>query len=238
MAKPSWKAFQALMHMIKWMEQNKARGIKFTAGVNTVPLWLADASNNPDPADGKCQYGVSCMFMGGPILEHSKKLKHVGLSSQHNEYMAMAFANQSIVWMRQLFEEMGLTELIAKPFVLLADNKPANILSKEDIISSGNQYIYLPCHFNKEVQEMGFSAVSYVASADNISDLMTKAVDSNTIKQLGPALTGHDLRLIKKLLAGLDVAPKMSQQVMNDDMELLHANVARVLAERFGTCRS
>ena len=85
MAKPSWKAFYALVHMIKWMRQHKARGVKYSAGVNTVPLWLVDASNKPDPADGKCQYGVACMFMGGPILEHSKKLKHVGLSSQHNE---------------------------------------------------------------------------------------------------------------------------------------------------------
>ena len=57
---------------------------------------MVDASNKPDPADGKCQYGVACMFMGGPILENSKKLKHVGLSSQHNEYMAMAFAKVPI----------------------------------------------------------------------------------------------------------------------------------------------
>ena len=227
MAKPSWKAFYALMHMIKWMRQHKARGVKYSAGVNTVPLWLVDASNKPDPADGKCQYGVACMFMGGPILEHSKKLKHVGLSSQHNEYMAMAFANQSIVWMRQLFEEMGLMDLIAKPFVLLADNKPANILSKEDIISSGNQYIFLPYHFNKEVQEMGFSAVSYVKSVDNISDLMTKAVDAHTVKQLVPALTGHDLRLITKLIAGLEAAPKMTANVMKLDLETLRANIAK-----------
>ena len=56
------------------MRQHKARGVKYSAGVNTVPLWLVDASNKPDPADGKRQYGVACMFMGGPILEHSKKL--------------------------------------------------------------------------------------------------------------------------------------------------------------------
>ena len=80
-------------------------------------------------------------------MEHSKKLKHVGLSSQHNEYMA---THQSIVWMRQLLDEMGLSFLNEKLATLLADNKPANILSKEDNITSGNQYIYLPYHFNKE----------------------------------------------------------------------------------------
>ena len=228
MSKPSWEAFKALMHMIKWMEQNKARGIKYTAGVNTVPLWLVDASNKPDPADGKCQYGVACMFMGGPILEHSRKLKHVGLSSQHNEYMAMAFANQSIVWMRQLLEEMGLSELTAAPYTLLADNKPANILSREDIVSSGNQYIYLPYHFNKEVQEMGFSIVKYVKSDMNISDLMTKAVDAQTIKQLVPALTGHDLRLVKKLIEGEARAMRVSTQMIDNDMWTLKEALERL----------
>ena len=61
MAKPSWKAFEALMQMIKWMDQNKSVGLTYTAGVNTRPFWLVDASNKPDPADGDCQYGDVCM---------------------------------------------------------------------------------------------------------------------------------------------------------------------------------
>ena len=88
------------MQMIQWMDQNKSVGLTYTAGVNTRPLWLVDASNNPDPADGHRQYGDVCMRMGAAVMEHSKKLKHVGLSSQHNGYMAMAFTHQSIVWMR------------------------------------------------------------------------------------------------------------------------------------------
>ena len=108
------------------------------------------------------------MWMGAAVMEHSKKLKHVGLSSQHNEYMAMACTHQSIVWMRQLLDEMGLSFIIEKPENLLADNKPANILSKEDIITSGNQYTYLPCHFTKEVQEMGFSEVGYVPTRQQV----------------------------------------------------------------------
>ena len=63
-------------------------------------------------------------------MEHSKKLKHVGLSSQHKEYTAMAFTHQSIVWMRQLLDETRLSFINEKPAILLADNKPANILSK------------------------------------------------------------------------------------------------------------
>ena len=93
----------------------------------------------------------------------------------------MAFTHQSIVWMRQLLDEIGLSFITEKPEILLADSKPVNIVSKEDIITSGNQYIYLPYYFNKEVQEMCFSEVAYVPTLKDISVLFTKALDSGTI---------------------------------------------------------
>ena len=49
------------------------------------------------------------------------------------------FTHQSIVWMRQLLDEIGLSFINEKPSILLADNNPANDLSKEEIITSGNQ---------------------------------------------------------------------------------------------------
>lgn len=122
-------------------------------------LGMVDASNKPDPADGKCQFGFVFMWMGAAVLDHSKKLRHIGLSSEHNEYMAMHFAHQALVWFRQLMSELELTALLEVPTIMLADNKPANILSQEDIVSMGNQYIYLPYHYNKEVQEEGFSEI-------------------------------------------------------------------------------
>ena len=85
MVKPSWKAFDALMQIIKGMDQNKCVGLTYTARVNTRPIWLVDASNKSDPAGGHCQYGDVCMFMGAAMMEHSRKLKHVGLTgSAHN----------------------------------------------------------------------------------------------------------------------------------------------------------
>ena len=137
----------------------------------------------------------------------------------------MAFTHQSIVWMRQLLDEMGLSFINKKPGILLADNKPANILSKEDIITSGNQYIYLPYHFNKEIQEMGFSEVAYVPTLKNISDLQTKAVDSGTIRRLVPCINGQDLRLIIELTTSFETrALNIRVQEANDHLsEYQHA---------------
>ena len=169
-------------------------------------------------------------------MENSKKLKHAGLSSQHNEYMAMVFTHQSIVWMRQLLDEMGLTFINEKPAILLADNTSANILSKEDIFTSGNQYIYLLYHFEKEVEEMGFSEVTYVPTLKNGSDLFTKAVNSGTIMRLVPSLKGKILRLIEELtrtyeLQGrkaLDVGLQHIDSDLNNQMQVLENLLEKV----------
>jgi hypothetical protein len=195
MARPNWTAFKEAMNLVAWLYEHRTVGIKFSKCANTTPIGMVDASNKPDPADGKAQFGGVIMFMGATVLDISRKLRHCGLSSAHNEYMAMYYMHQALVWFRQLITEMGLQELIIKPTVMLADNIAANTLSQEDIITHGNQYMYLPFHYNKEVQEQGFSLVNYVNTTQNIADLMTKAGGSD----LMGALTGHDVRLVEAL---------------------------------------
>ena len=197
MARPHWAAFAAAMHLIAWLFQNRTLGIKFSHCCNTIPIMMVDASNKPDPSDGKAQFGGLIMFMGAAVIDVSRKLKHVGMSSAHNEYMAMYYMHQTLIWFRQLLGEMGLQNLIAKPTITLADNLAANTLSHEDVVTHGNQYMYLPFHYNKEVQEQGFSWVEYINTLLNIADLMTKAGGSKEMKGLMGALTGHDTRLVQ-----------------------------------------
>ena len=158
------------------------------------------------------------MFMGAAVIDVSRKLKHVGISSAPNEYMAMYYMHQTLIWFRQLLGEMGLQNLIAKPTITLADNLAANTLSHEDVVTHGNQYMYLPFHYNKEVQEQGFSWVEYINTLLNIADLMTKAGGSKEMKGLMGALTGHDTRLVQQLAVRCaDIQATLETQVLFKD---------------------
>ena len=119
------------------------------------------------------------MFMEFAVIDVSRKLKHVGMSSAHNEYMAMYYMHQTLIWFRQLLGEMDFQKLIVEPTITLADNLAANTLSHKDVVTHGNQYMYLPFHYNKEVQEQGFSWVEYINTLLNIADLMTNAGGSH-----------------------------------------------------------
>jgi hypothetical protein len=200
MAKPSWKAFNAAMQLIAWLYLNRTEGVKYSANGNRIPIGFVDASNKPDvKSDGLAQYGYVITWMGGPVGECSKKLPQVALSSAHAEYMAMYYAHQYLAWFRNLLREMDLEDVIKQPTVMFADNKAANILSKEDVVSHGNQYVGLSYHYNKEIQEMNESLVHYIVTDDNISDLMTKCVEVTARRRLQGPLSGYDTRLIRRL---------------------------------------
>ena len=200
MATPSWRAFNAAMQMIAYLYQNRTEGVKFSANANRIPIGFVDASNKPDMLDdGVAQWGDVFIWMGGPISETSKKLTQVGLSSAHQEYMGMYYANQELCWIRNLMTEMGLGYVIAKPTVLFADNAAANKLSKEDIVTHGNQYVGLSYHYNKEIQEDLIAHVEYVKTDDNLSDLMTKVTELAVRRRLQGPLSGYDTRLIMRM---------------------------------------
>ena len=194
MSCPNSEAWSCAMHMIRWMRSQRLRGLMFNSSALKEPVAFSDSSNDSDPETGHSQYGYCIMMSGGPIIYQRKKLKHVSPngSASHCEYMALCHCNQSVVWLRQLLQELGCDELVEKPTKVYGDNRQANNLCKEDIITLGNQYIYLPYHYNKEVTENGWVVVHDVRTALNIADLFTKSVPRDKIQALAGQLCGYE----------------------------------------------
>lgn len=148
MATPTDDSWKAALHLLQYMLQHKDEGIVFSE-VDHEPCAFVDASNRDDPADGKCQYGYS-IHWGGPLIVKSGKLNHVGINSTYNEYMALTHCIKQIVWFRQLMTEIGLASYIDQPTQVYADNKQANNLCSEDLVTAGNMYFRTSYHYNKE----------------------------------------------------------------------------------------
>ena len=192
MARPTYRAFRAAMHMITYLNQHKHRGIRFGRDGYHLPICQSDASNKPDPADGLAQAGFVLSWFGGPVATQSKKLKHVGLSSEHNEYMGITAAVKRVIWLRQLLADLGVTPEIAEsPTVVFGDNTQANRMCLEHFVSPGNQYIYQTYHFNKEAVTLGFVSIRWLQTKMNVADLFTKPVSRQVLDTLVSKLTGY-----------------------------------------------
>ena len=193
MSCPTDFAFDCALHLLKYLELHRTDGIRFSE-TDDLPFATVDASNKDDPHDGLCQYGYS-IHWGGPLISKSSKLSHVGINSSYNEYMALTFCIKQIVWLRQLMNELGLWSYIAKPTMVLADNRQANNLCMEDIVTNGNMYFRTNYHYNKEAVKDKYCTVHYLDTQHNPSDCHTKGLARVKIQTHKPFLHGYDKRI-------------------------------------------
>ena len=185
-----------------------------------TPVVFSDASNDIDLHDGLAQAGYTVMMCSGPVIFNSRKLKHKAPNgaASHVEYMALCNANQAVVWLRQLLYELDFHELLDHATLVYGDNKQANTLCKEDVVTAGNMYIYLSYHWNKEVEENGFADVRNVRTALNIADLFTKPVPGHKIKDLMNKLIGYEFIDFDEIDEGFNSKKKKQEAPKLRDM--------------------
>jgi hypothetical protein len=81
--------------------------------------------------------------------------------------------------------------MIDNATVVYGDNIQANRLCKEHFVTTGNQHIYQPYHWNRQCILEGHAIVKWIQTKMNISDVLTKAVTAELIRTLGDLLCGY-----------------------------------------------
>ena len=87
--------------------------------------------------------------------------------------------------------EVGLAEIVEDPTVIFGDNRAANGLCEQNMVTQGNQFIRTSYHYVKEAIRSGDVRVCWIDTGDNVADLMTKAVARQIYEQLAPRLLGY-----------------------------------------------
>jgi uncharacterized membrane protein YukC len=121
--------------------------------------------------------------------------------------MGLTACLRAVVWLRQLLGEIERHDMIREPTVVYGDNIQANRLCKEHFVTSGNQHILMPYHWNGEVIEAKMAAIHWVQTTHNISDLMSKNTNSAISKQLDGLLSGYED--IAGLIKQLESSPRL-----------------------------
>ena len=118
--------------------------------------------------------GFSFHFGQGVVSWSSKKQAVVALLSTEAEYIAQTHAAKEAVWIRKfVIEVQGTTH---GPLTMLCDNQGAIALSKDNKFNSRTKHIDLCYHFIREAVDEGKINVQYIPTAENITDIFTKAL--------------------------------------------------------------
>ena len=129
--------------------------------------------------------GYVLMLAEGAVLWVSRKQKTIALSSTEAEYMSMLDASRQLIWVQNLYQELGY-ELSG--IDLCGDNQGAIFLASNPAQEHRSKHIDIRYHYICEQVENKRVCLFYVPTNKQIAYLMTKNLPYDKLKFFRNAL--------------------------------------------------
>jgi len=138
--------------------------------------------------DRKSVGGFVFLLNGGAVSWASKKQTSIALSTTEGEYMAMTQASKEIIWLQELFQELGALAHIDQISRLYGDNQGALALACNPEYHARTKHIDIQYHFVRELVMGKKIYLEYCPTTDMIADIMTKALPRTTHEKHSTAM--------------------------------------------------
>ena len=119
---------------------------------------------------------------GGPIAWGSHKQECTASSTTKAKYIAAILTSQETRWLHQLLSDLTYPQ--PQPTTLFCDNQAIIRLVCNPEFHKRTKHIDIKYHIICENQVQGFIQITYVSTADNIADLMTKGLPRDCFNRL------------------------------------------------------
>ena len=186
---PNKHCFRALNHLIHYMAGTPTLGIRYSFG-NKTALRLeayADASyGSDDDTQARSHHGYLIYFAGGLIDWSSALQQTVALSSAESEHIAAFHASRSIMYYRQLLEELGHAQ--GESTILWEDNQACIAQSKNPVNHKRCKHILIKYHYLRQLTSNNIVRLEYVATKSQIADALTKPLPLADFSRFVPFL--------------------------------------------------
>jgi hypothetical protein len=103
--------------------------------------------------------------------------------------MAVAAAVQDAIYLRQLFNDLGFEQ--REPTVIYEDNQGCIALTENPVMHKRTKHIDIRHHFIREKVESKEIVLKYVATRDQLADMLTKPLKRPELERLRGVVMGH-----------------------------------------------
>jgi hypothetical protein len=110
----------------------------------------------------------------------SKKQTNVALSTTKEEYMATCLSCTEVVWLRKLLS--GLFDIELDATGICCDNQSCIKLSVNPMFRDKSKHIQIKYNFIRDVVEKGAVKLHYVATNEQVADVLTKPLSKVKIE--------------------------------------------------------
>lgn len=103
-------------------------------------------------------------------------------STAEAEYRAMALAVCEVMWVKQLLKDLGIKE--KEGTAIQCDNQAAIAIAANPVQHERTKHVEIDCHFIRDKAKQGDIKPTYVASSEQVADILTKVLTVNQHQKL------------------------------------------------------
>ncbi|CAL1362591.1 unnamed protein product [Linum trigynum] len=174
MAAPRQDHLAAVHRILRYLKGTMDVGLFFSSQ-GSMALQAFSDSDFAGCVDTRRSTSGWCIRFGSSFISwRSKKQDRVSKSSTKAEYMAMSEVSSEVIWLQRLLADFGVS--CSSPVDLFVDNTSAIQIAVNPVMHERTKHIELHIHYVRDLVRDGVLHVHYVASEDQIADLLTKSL--------------------------------------------------------------
>ena len=183
---PTHLHLQQSKRVLRYLAGTQGEGINFEKGGELSITTFSDSDWAGCRKTRKSVSGFVVYLGKTPISWKSKTQPTVALSSCEAEYVALSITVKEILWITQFFKEVGHD--LELPIFIFGDNTAAIALAKDPVHHERTKHIDIKHHFLRQHVMENKVRLTYVNTADNVADLLTKATQPKIFHTLKPKM--------------------------------------------------
>lgn len=175
---PNEDHMRAATRILRYLKSSPGKGLFFAKTGSLEVEGYTDADWAGDKSDGKSTSGYF-MFVGGNLVTwRSKKQKMVARSSAESEFRGMVHGVCELLWIKRIMRDLGFE--VRDSMNLHCDNQAAVKIANNPVLHDRTKHVEVDRHFIRDHLEKKTIKLPHVASKDQVADMLTKAVCTNT----------------------------------------------------------
>jgi hypothetical protein len=181
----------AALRVLRYLKGTRSLGLVLGTDRSSSLIGYSDSDYANCPDTSRSISGHCHTLGAGMISWSSKKQKVVADSSCYAEYIALHDASHETLFLCQLLDGIGLSQLHPTP--LHCDNDAASRLADDYVWHPQVKHIRVKYHSVRDLVAKGDLTINRVRSCDNVADILTKPLARSDFQRLRGYLGLRDL---------------------------------------------
>ena len=169
---PTSVHWQMMKRILRYLKGTINLGIMYQRDINPELIAYSDSDYAGDIDTRQSTSGYVSLKNGAPIAWKSKKQEIAAQSTVEAEYVALFYATQDVVWIRNLLKE--LREKDQRATIIFEDNQASIKISENPVHHPRTKHISTKYHFTREMIKNGQVQLQFCPTEMMIADVLTK----------------------------------------------------------------